>query len=262
LEEATGRVCLGILPDLGRALRRRGDLSARSTRIFRESVRTISIALYGAMGVNNQKGHVILVTSALPQEGKTVSSVALATALAASGSKTLLVDADLRRPQMEGYLAAVSRSQDLASILEDGEKTFPAVTAIDENLYAIRGGNAGENAQRVFLSEQFDAFMETAKAQFDTIVIDSPPAMVVADAAILARFADVVLHVVRWGRTRRTTVLDSIDRTHRANGRSISVTMLNRVAPAKYYKYNRDGGWSFKYGDYHQPALTTTVVRQ
>ena len=214
------------------------------------------------MGANNPKNsRVILVTSALPQEGKTVYSVALATALAASGSKTLLIDADLRRPQMEGYLSAVSRSQDLTSILADDE-SFPAVVAIDNNLYAIRGGDADEDAQRLFLSEQFGTFMETAKEQFDSIVIDSPPAMVVSDAAILARFSDVVLHVVRWGRTRRSTVIDSIDRMHRANSRSIVVTMLNRVAPAKYYKYNRDGGWGFKYADYYRPAITTTAVKQ
>jgi capsular exopolysaccharide synthesis family protein len=213
-----------------------------------------------AMGINNRKkGHVILVTSALPQEGKTLSSVALAAALAASGSKTLLIDADLRRPQMGGYLPAVSRSQDLASMLADGE-SYPAATAIDNNLYAIRGGDADENAQRMFLSEQFGAFMETAKAQFDVIVIDSPPAMVVADAAILARFADVVLHVVRWGRTRRSTVLDSVSRMHRANGNAIGVTILNRVTPAKYYKYNRDGGWGFRYAEHYRPAITATAV--
>jgi polysaccharide biosynthesis transport protein len=264
LEETTGRACLGILPDLGRAFHRRisGDLPARSTRIFRESVRTICIALDATMGVDSpKKSHVILVTSALPQEGKTVSSVALATALAASGSKTLLIDADLRRPQMGGYLAAVSRSPDLASMLADGE-SYPAVTAIDNNLYAIRGGDADESAQRVFLSEQFGAFMETAKTQFDAIVIDSPPAMVVSDAAILARFADVVLHIVRWGRTRRSTVLDSVDRIHRANSKSISVTMLNRVSAAKYYKYNRDGSWNFRYADYYRPAITTTTATQ
>ena len=265
LEEATGRTCLGILPDLGRAFHRRisADLSARTTRIFRESVRTICIALdAAAMGANNPKNsRVILVTSALPQEGKTVYSVALATALAASGSKTLLIDADLRRPQMEGYLSAVSRSQDLTSILADDE-SFPAVVAIDNNLYAIRGGDADEDAQRLFLSEQFGTFMETAKEQFDSIVIDSPPAMVVSDAAILARFSDVVLHVVRWGRTRRSTVIDSIDRMHRANSRSIIVTMLNRVAPDKYHKYNRDGDWGFKYADYYRPATAATAVIQ
>jgi succinoglycan biosynthesis transport protein ExoP len=263
LEEATGLPCLGILPDLGPGFHRRKghNLSAASTRIFREAVRTICIAVDAAMGVNNQKkGRVILITSALPHEGKTVSSVALATALAASGSKTLLIDADLRRPQMRTYLPSMSRAQDLASILAEGD-SYPTATAIDKKLYAISGGNADENAQQVFLSPQFGNFIEAARAEFDTIVIDSPPVMVVADAAILARFADVVLHVTRWGQTPRSTVLAAVDRMRRANGRSVGVTMLNRVAPAKYKKYNRDGVWSFKYADYYQPATRTTAVK-
>jgi succinoglycan biosynthesis transport protein ExoP len=262
LEEATTRTCLGILPDLGRAFHRgiTGDLPSRSSRLFRESVRTICIALDAVIGVNSpKKGHVILVTSALPQEGKTLSSVALAAALAASGSKTLLVDGDLRRPQMTSYLPAASRSQDLASMLADYD-SYPSAIEIDKNFYAIRGGDADENAQRVFLSEQFGTFMETAKAEFDAIVIDSPPSMVVADAAILARFANVVVHVVRWGRTRRSTVLDSIDQMRRANKRSVSVTMLNRVNLVRYYKYHRDGGWGFRYANHYRPAVAAPAV--
>jgi len=264
LEEATARTCLGILPDLGRAFHRgiTGDLPSRNSRLFRESVRTICIALDAVTGVNSpKKGHVVLVTSALPQEGKTLSSIALAAALAASGSKTLLVDADLRRPQVTSYLPAALRSQDLASMLEDYD-SYPSAIEIDKNFYAIRGGDADENAQRVFLSEQFRTFMETAKAEFDAIVIDSPPSMVVADAAILARFANVVVHVVRWGRTRRSTVLDSIDQMRRANKGPISVTVLNRVNLLRYYKYHRDGGWGFRYANHYRPAVAAPAMEQ
>jgi capsular exopolysaccharide synthesis family protein len=260
LEQASGLVCLGILPELGRALHRAssGTLFNRSTRMFRESVRTIQVGLDAATGGNTtqNRGRVVLVTSALPQEGKTVSSVALATALAASGSKTLLIDADLRKPTMGAHLAGLSRSQTLESILDEGEGC-PVAAEIDKNLYAISSGGVDEDAQRVFLTTRFSAFLEAARAEFDSIVIDSPPAMVVADAAILARFADVVLHVVRWGRTRRSAVIDSVDRMRRANSRAVGVTMLNRAKPAQFFKYNRDGGWSFRYASYYRPTITT-----
>jgi capsular exopolysaccharide synthesis family protein len=265
LEETSGLACLGVLPELGRALHRSssGTLFNRSTRMFRESVRTIQVALDAAMGSNkNQsRGRVVLVTSALPQEGKTVSSVALATALAASGSRTLLIDADLRKPAVGTHLAGLSRSQNLETILEDSEG-YPVAAEVDKNLYAIRSGGVDEDAQRVFLTTRFGEFLETARAEFDSIVIDSPPAMVVADAAILARFADVVLHVVRWGRTRRSAVIDSVGRMHRANRKAVGVTMLNRAAPAQYFKYNRDGGWSFRYAHYYRQAITTAALKR
>jgi capsular exopolysaccharide synthesis family protein len=256
LEETTGLACLGILPQLPRGFYRAG-----STRMFRESVRSVHVALEAAIGVNNEKGsRVILVTSALPQEGKTVSSVALATALAASGSKTLLIDADLRRPKTDVFVTDASRPLGLASILIDDEGS-PVATKIGKDLYVIRGGGADESAQRVFLSARFGTFLEAAKAQFDSIVIDSPPAEVFADAAILARFADVILHVVRWGRTKRSVVLDAVDRLRRANGKAVSATVFNRVTPAKYYKYNRDGGWGFRYADYYRTASETAASK-
>jgi capsular exopolysaccharide synthesis family protein len=260
LEEASGLACLGILPELKRGLHRAssGTLFNRSTHMFRESVRTIQVGLDAATGdnTNQNRGRVVLVTSALPQEGKTVSSVALATALAASGSRTLLIDADLRKPTLGAHVAGLSRSQTLESILDDGEG-YPVAAEIDKNLYAISGCGVDEDAQRVFLTTRFSAFLEAARAEFDSIVIDSPPAMVVADAAILARFADVVLHVVRWGRTRRSAVIDSVDRMRRANSRAVGVTMLNRANPAQFFKYNRDGGWSFRYASYYRPTITT-----
>jgi succinoglycan biosynthesis transport protein ExoP len=266
LEAATGVPCLGILPDLGRRFHGRttGNLRARSSRLFREAVRTIFIAMSAALGADSQRkrrGQVILVTSALPQDGKTVSSVALASAAAASGSKTLLIDADLRRPRVEGYLPAEWRSQDLAAVLASGQ-TSAGCTQIDTNLYAIRGSAADENAQRLFLSTEFDAFMQTATADFDTVVIDSPPALVVADAAILARHADAVVHVVRWGQTPRSNVLAAVDRLRRANGNAIGATMLNCVDPSGYRKYNRDGGWTIKYADYYRPAPATSTVNR
>jgi len=265
LEETSGLACLGVLPEQGRALHRAGGgtLVNRSTRMFRESIRTIQVALDAAVGASNSqsRGRVVLVTSALPQEGKTVSSVALATALAASGAKTLLIDADLRRPSVGAYLQGLSPSQNLESILEDDER-YPVAAEIDKNLYAIKSGGVDEDAQRLFLSARFGEFLKTAREEFDTIVIDSPPAMVVADAAILARFADVVLHVVRWGKTRRSAVIDSVDRMRRANSKAVGVTMLSRATPAQYFKYNRDSGWSFRYANYYRAATTTAAIRR
>ena len=262
LEEATGLTCLGILPDLGRALQRAlaGDLSGREMRVFREAVRSICSAMDAALR-GRDKCRVVLVTSALPHEGKTVSSVALATVMAARGSKTLLVDADLHRSPAEGYLEVGSPPRDLAAILADGDGC-QAATQVGENLYVIKGERGHDDAQQVFLSARFAAFIGTARTQFDAIVIDSPPATVVADAAVLAPFADVVLHVVRWGRTRRSAVLDAIGRIRRSNGEAVALTMMNRVDLGKYRGYSRDGGWNFEYAKYYRSTITVPSKKQ
>ena len=262
LEEATGLACLGILPDLRRALHRTiGDLSGQDMRLFREAVRSVCSAMETTLHLKRRDNcKVVLITSALPQEGKTVSSVALATVLAARGAKTLLIDADLHRPHAEGYLKAGAASRDLATILAD-RNGCGAATQVGENLYVVRGGKGHDDAQQVFLSEEFAEFMASAREEFDAIVMDSPPATVVADAVVLAPFADIVLHVVRWGKTRRATVLDSINRMRRSNGEAVSVTMLNRVDLGKYRKYNRDGGLNFEYAKYYRPAITVRKGR-
>jgi hypothetical protein len=86
---------------------------------------------------------------------------------------------------------------------------------------AIRGGNADENVQQVFLPPQIGTFM-VARAEFGTIVVDSPPAMGVADAAIAARFADVVPHITRWRQTRRSSVPAAVDRMRRARTTAVN----------------------------------------
>ena len=71
-----------------------------------------------------------------------------------------------------------------------------------------------------------------------------------------------LLHVTRWGQTRRSTVPAAVDRMRRANGGAVGVTMLNRITTVKYEKYNRDGAWSVMYADYYRTATRTTAVNR
>jgi uncharacterized protein involved in exopolysaccharide biosynthesis/Mrp family chromosome partitioning ATPase len=261
LETATRLACFGILPELGRAFRvetSSGELSGRGSPAFREAVKTIRVAirltdLRAKKGSN--KGRVILVTSSLPLEGKTMSAVALARALASGGSRTLLIEADLRRPQVARYLGG-DDSHDLATILENGLGPA-AATRVTATLCVISGRENIDGAQELFLSPHMQCFMDQAKAEFDAVVIDSPPVMVVADAVVLARFSDVVLHVVRWGSTARTTVLAAIGRVRRVQHDAVQATILSRVDLLRYGRYMDEGNWSFRYKDYYLRSSAT-----
>jgi polysaccharide biosynthesis transport protein len=195
---------------------------------------------------------VILVTSALPREGKTTAAANLAVTLAQLGDHTVLVDADLRKPGigrllnlgsgkyagLSSYLAGVS-SLDLVSV------PHPAIP----NLVAIPTGPLPPNPADLLSSHKLaDAIVEL-RAKFKFIVIDSPPVMAATDAVILSVQADGVLLVVRSGETPKVAFTRTRDLLTSVKARILGV-VLNAVdssAPDYYYSY-RYYPYSYGYG--------------
>jgi len=195
---------------------------------------------------------VILVTSALPREGKTTAAANLAVTLAQLGDSTVLVDADLRKPGigrllnlgagkyagLSSYLAGVS-SLDLVSV------PHPAIP----NLVAIPTGPLPPNPADLLSSHKLaDAIAELRK-KFKFIVIDSPPIMAATDAVILSVQADGVLLVVRSGETPKEAFTRTRDLLTSVKCRVLGV-VLNAVdssAPDYYYSY-RYYPYSYGYG--------------
>jgi succinoglycan biosynthesis transport protein ExoP len=195
---------------------------------------------------------VILVTSALPREGKTTAAANLAVTLAQLGDSTVLVDADLRKPGigrllnlgsgkyagLSSYLAGVS-SLDLVTV------PHPAIP----NLAAIPTGPLPPNPADLLSSHKLaDAIVELRK-KFKFIVIDSPPIMAATDAVILSVQTDGVLLVVRSGETPKEAFTRTRDLLNSVKCRILGV-VLNAVdssAPDYYYSY-RYYPYSYGYG--------------
>ena len=203
----------------------------------------------------SQAGHppqVILVTSALPREGKTTAAANLAVTLAQLGDRTLLIDADLRKPGigrllnlgsgkfagLSSYLAGVS-SLDLVTV------QHPAIP----NLSAIPTGPLPPNPADLLSSHKLaDAIVEL-RSKFKFIVIDSPPVMAATDAVILSVQADGVLLVVRSGETPKEAFTRTRDLLISVKCHLLGV-VLNAVdssAPDYYYSY-RYYPYSYGYG--------------
>jgi succinoglycan biosynthesis transport protein ExoP len=195
---------------------------------------------------------VILVTSALPREGKTTAAANLAVTLAQLGDKTVLVDADLRKPGigrllnlasgkyagLSSYLAGVS-SLDLVSV------PHPAIP----NLVAIPTGPLPPNPADLLSSHKLVEAIAELRTKFKFIVIDSPPIMAATDAVILSVQADGVLLVVRSGETPKEAFTRTRDLLNSVKCRILGV-VLNAVdasAPDYYYSY-RYYPYSYGYG--------------
>jgi succinoglycan biosynthesis transport protein ExoP len=200
---------------------------------------------------------VILVTSALPREGKTTAAANLAVTLAQLGDKTVLVDADLRKPGvgrllnlgtgkyagMSSYLAGVS-SLDLVTI------PHPAIP----NLAAIPTGPLPPNPADLLSSHKLSEAIAELRTKFKFIVIDSPPIMAATDAVILSVQADGVLLVVRSGETPKEAFTRTRDLLLSVKCHLLGV-VLNAVdanAPDYYYSYRY---YPYSYGYGPQEAL-------
>ena len=203
----------------------------------------------------------IAVTSASPQEGKTIVSVNLAITMAQAGLKTLLVGSDMRKP-MIARVFGVEQTPGLSEILLGNcpwREAVQTVTdmmvgkmSLDEvlltpgldNLHLIAAGSIPPNPAELVESKRLKEFIEEAKSEYDLILFDSPPILSTADAAILGSKMDGVLLVYRLGTVSRGLLKRSTAQLEQVNCRILGV-ILNGMKPEvspdfhhfKYYKY-------------------------
>jgi polysaccharide biosynthesis transport protein len=209
---------------------------------------------------------VILVTSALPREGKTTAAANLAVTLAQLGDRTLLIDADLRKPGvgrllnlgagkyagLSSYLAGVS-GLDLVTV------QHPAIP----NLSAIPTGPLPPNPADLLSSHKLADAIAELRTKFKFIVIDSPPIMAATDAVILSVQADGVLLVVRSGETPKEAFTRTRDLLVSVKCRLLGV-VLNAVdssAPDYYYSY-RYYPYSYGYGQHESNESAPEEVEE
>jgi capsular exopolysaccharide synthesis family protein len=185
----------------------------------------------------------LVVTSANKGEGKSVTSVNLATAMAAEGKRVILVDADMRRPSTHRYLD-LPLAPGLSEVLA-GMNTVDAVlqpTSIP-NLQAICAGPIPPNPTELLGSSAFDKLLAHLEDRADVVLFDTPPCVPVIDPVILAGRVDGVVLVVHSGETRRGAVKHAVELLGRAHARIVGV-VFNRVRPDQggyyYYHYYAD----------------------
>jgi capsular exopolysaccharide synthesis family protein len=185
----------------------------------------------------------VLVTSAVPGEGKTTTAANLAVAMAQAGQRTILLDADFRKPGIHKIFALPNASGLSTLLRRDGEPLDHIQQETEqENLRVITTGPLPPNPAELLRSKRMSAVIDQLSSNADFVVIDSPPVQAVTDAAILASVVDGTLLVVDSGRTHRGTIRSAQDALARAGARVLGV-VLNRVASAAAYDYDFYGAY-------------------
>ncbi|MBZ5722047.1 MAG: polysaccharide biosynthesis tyrosine autokinase [Acidobacteriia bacterium] len=212
---------------------------------------------------------VILVTSALPQEGKTTTSINTSIVLAQKGTRVLLIDADLRRPSIHKTFGMGPRAG-LSNVLT-GNASLAQCTvrsSILPNLFVLPSGTPPPNPAELLASTNMRDVLAELREQYDHIVVDTPPTLSVTDAVIMSTRADAVVLVIRSGQTTKQALRRARDLLAQVNAR-VSGVLLNAVdltSPDYYYYYEYQGKYGHSYyredelpgGDESAPEATST----
>ena len=194
---------------------------------------------------------VIMITSALPQEGKTTTSINTAVVLAQKGVRVLLIDADLRRPSIHKTLGMGPHSG-LSNVLTGSATVDQSIvrSPVLPNLFVLPAGTPPPNPAELLASPDMRDVLQHLREQYDHIVIDTPPSLSVTDAVVLSPRADAVVLVIRSGQTTKPALRRSRDILFQVNAKVVGV-LLNAVdlsSPDYYYYYEYQG----KYAGYYR----------
>jgi polysaccharide biosynthesis transport protein len=198
----------------------------------------------------------ILITSALPQEGKSTTSINCAIVLAQKDSRVLLIDADLRRPSIHKTLG-LGPKMGLSDVLT-GNATLQQVimrSPVSPSLFILPAGTPPPNPAELLASSNMRDILAALREQYDHIVIDTPPTLSVTDAVVMSPSADAVILVIRSGQTTKQALRRSRELLMRVNARVAGV-LLNAVdlrSPDYYYYYEYQGKYGNRY--YHEDRM-------
>jgi succinoglycan biosynthesis transport protein ExoP len=244
IEKTLGLATLGMVPNLARGRKPHEVVVAEPVALYSEAIRSVRTALRYSDVDHPPK--VVLVTSSLPSEGKTVFATSLARSVARSGSRALLIDCDLRRPGVSKLLKP-AQDRGLVNLFDD---TTPAESLIqvdeESGMHFIPAVGGTANPQDLLGSQHMRTFLDQMRSRYDLVVLDSPPVLVVSDAIILSHIADTTIYIVRWEKTPRQAVAGAV-KVMRANGGHVAGAVLSRVNMRRHAAYGY-GDSAYYYG--------------
>ena len=191
---------------------------------------------------------VILVTSGVPGEGKSLVSARLAGAIARAGKRVLLVGCDLRNPRLHAYFGEGSRRRGLSAYLAGMEESWePLVLHVDDNLDVLPGGAVPPNPVALLSGDRLERLLEGARGRYDRVILDTPPAGILADALALLKRADALVIVARLNVLPRG-MMSTLRSLGGERGKASAGVIVNGV-PRRFHYYKYGYGHYYGRGD-------------
>lgn len=238
IEKDTGLNCIGSIPSVKPEKNQKpADYVLRNpTSVTTESLRSLKTVLNINHKHNGQDLEVLAITSSLPGEGKSTMSVWLARMAAMSGRKVLLIDCDLRRPNVHN-LMEYKNNVSLVEYLT-GQLEFEEVVCKDHEtgLDVVLGRSVSNTALDLLTSQKMDDLIKHAREEYDFVLLDTPASLAVSDPCVLGGYADHMVYCVQWDKTPREIVLSGVKQFKDLGFKNLSLafTLVDLKKQAKY----------------------------
>lgn len=250
--ERIGDSVVGQVPEMPQL--RRGDsplavmANGDDHHMYVESYRNLRSALL-YLNVDGVRPKVLLITSAVPNEGKTTIASNLSCAMALGGARVLLVDGDLRKGRLHDLLGLQARPGLTEALLDQADPDKFIQASPMPNLFFLACGTRPKNPGDLFLSNNFDKMLATLRERFDYVIIDSSPVFAADDSTTLAPKTDGTLFVVRSRFSRSGIVKEALDLLYQRQATVLGLILNGTDASNRSYHY-------YKYSEYHSSPKT------
>ena len=234
-EEVTNLTVIGKIPRIGRSDR---NALVNGYSIHSEAFRHLRTQIFSM--ARNEDLRTVLVTSAEPEAGKSTVVANLGYSIAQSGRDVLVIDADLRRPKLH-HILNVPNTVGLAEVLSGVVPVDDAIVETDvPHLFVLPSGRTDDNPAELLSRGPMEPLLADLRNRYSMILVDSPPFLAVADAAILAPLVDGVVLVLMLTASTKDAVIDAREQLTNINARLAGIVVNRADEDRGYRKYRYD----------------------